>query len=175
MAEFFELTIITKQKIGLNKLDLSLGKEYYTDFLHFFNGNEVVIYENKRDTLWEYEFSVDCTSLFTRENIINKIVVLLESLNDIFKISKFEYAIGNIETNSDFIQNNPDPNYLSNEIILKSSLIILPTNKIEENEINFYHIVFKIDDLICLFNPTSGVLYSAKSDNYKILKESYKI
>ncbi len=179
MAEFFELTIITIKKVDFskwkNKLGLTLGKEYYTGCLNFFYGNELIIYEYQHNNLWEYEFSLNSEILFTRENIFNRIIILLENLDEIFKIDKFEYAIGNIETSSGLIQNNMGSSFLSNEIILKSSLIIIPLNKLVEIEINLFHIVFKFNKLACLFNPTSGILYSAKAEKYKILKESYKL
>lgn len=179
MAEFFELTIITKQKVDFskwkNKFGLILGKEYYTGSLNFFHGNELLIYEYQHNNLWEYEFSLDCERLFTRENIFNKIIILLGNLEDIFNIDTFEYAIGNIETSSDLVKNDIGSSSLSNEIILKSSLIFIPLNTLVEIEISLFHIVFKSDKIACLFNPTSGILYSAKADKYKILKESYKL
>ena len=177
MPEFFELSIISQRKADLKlweeKLALRLGKSVYSGRLNFFNDRNIILNEYDENSVWQYELSVNSIGLFSRDNIINKIVILLEAVNEIGKNCDIEYAIGNIETNNSFISSNANRLNPSKEIILKSSLIFIPEQKLTELEISIYHVVFRLGKTICLYNPTSGILYSSQSEGYKILRESF--
>ena len=176
MAEFFELSLIySKQpdvKGWYSTFSLNLQKSIYSGSLKFYNDRELLFNEFKDNNIWEYEFSVSNIDLFSRENVIDKVLELLEAVNEIMMNDKFEYGIGNIETNGSFISSNKDSLNPSKEMILKSTLIFLPLSKLKMMEINLHHFIFKKGKTVCLFNPTSGILYSSQSENYKILRES---
>ncbi len=176
MAEFFELSLIYKEKPDLKfwqeNLALKLEKYIYSGRLSFFNDKVLILNEYNFNELYEYEFSVEAISLFTRDNVLDQIEKLLLSVSEINSHSKFDYAIGNIETNGTFIASNNGSINPSKEMVLKSALLFLPEEKVLNMEINLYHIVLKRNSIVCLFNPRAGILYSSHSDNYKILRES---
>lgn len=176
MAEFFELSLIYKTKPDLRlwnqKLSLEVGSNIYSGRLSFFNDKKLILNDYSSNDYNEFEFSLGSKDLFVRDSVIDMIKKLLATVSEIYSCSKFEYAIGNIETNSSFISSNNGIYNPSKEMMLKSVLLFLPEDKLLNMEINLHHIVFKSNSVACLFNPKAGILYSSQSENYKILKES---
>jgi len=178
MGESFELSIISEKEIDLKKwqreFSIHSHNYFYKGVFDFFNEKELLLREDKYPLFWVYEISVASKSLFLRDDIVDKILLLLEVVSVIHENSKIEYAIANVETNSLFIDENQDFLTPSKEIILKSALIFIPLSKIEGIEINLYHMVFKFNKMVCFYNPTSGILFSSDDEKFKILKESFR-
>ncbi|HRI02094.1 MAG TPA: hypothetical protein PK006_13670 [Saprospiraceae bacterium] len=177
MGESFEFTLVLCNRIlpiewnNLFNLNYSMG--IYNGVLKFFDNKEIHFVEIYFNNLWTYQISTDAKTLFRRDNIIDQIVLLTKAAELIYVEIGFAYAIGNIETNGSFIFSNGNGKIPSKEMMLKSSLIFVPESKVDELEINLFHIIFRNGNIICLFNPTSGILFLSESENFKILKESY--
>ena len=58
-------------------------------------------------------------------------------------------------------------------MILNSALIFISEEKLNDIEINLFHIIFRKGRTVCLFNPTAGILFTSDSDPYLKLEESY--
>jgi hypothetical protein len=177
MAEFFELFVIFKYKPDLkqweDKLGLTISDSIYCGRLDFFKNKKLMLNEYNGNNFWEYEFSVSAGGLFLRDNIIEQIVSLLSAVDEIRKYSEFEYVIGNIETSGNFLSKNKDCLYPSNQMIMKSTLIFVTEFKLKRMSINLHHMIFKKGKTVCLFNPTSGILYTSASESYNIITESF--
>jgi len=177
MGESFELSLISRERTCFNSRLDGLKNHpqefYYNGVLSFYNNRTILLREFEYPSFWEYEISVSVESLFMRENIIDRILLLLEAVCIIHSNYKIEYSIANIESNSSLIDNNLDALLPSKDMILKSSLIFIPESKINSIEINVYHVIFKLNKTICLYNPNAGILFSSADEKYKILKESF--
>lgn len=178
MAEFFELSLISKCRIDFDlwekEFSLIIGQFHYFGCLNFFKGKEVYFNEYFENEIWVYEISIRCLNLFARDNIINKVELLLQDVDQISRVFSFEYAIANIETNSSFILSSNGALLPSKDIVLGSSLIFIPKFKLDFLEINLYHLILKKGETACLFNPLSGILYTSEGEKYKILSDSFK-
>lgn len=178
MGGCFELSIISKNRIGFktwqDEFSIYSHEIFYNGALAFFDKKEILLREDEYLLFWAYEISVSIKSLFRRDNIIDKILLLLEAVSIIHEKNKIEYAIANVETNSLFIDGNQDVLVPSKDMILKSALIFIPESKIKRTEISLYHMIFSLNKIVCLYNPTSGILFSSQNEKYRILKESFK-
>ncbi|HMR42462.1 MAG TPA: hypothetical protein PKC40_01450 [Saprospiraceae bacterium] len=178
MSEQFELSIVFNDRIDLKfwieNFHICYGKNHYFKNLDFFISKEIVFNEFNYSNLWIYEFSTDARCLFQRDNIIDSILILLDTIISIDQKFNIKYAIGNIETNSTFLLNNQNLLKPTTEMILRSSLIFVPDHVIEELEINLYHIVFNKQRIFSLFNPTTGILFSSECEKYLIMKDSIR-
>ena len=177
MGESFELTMVVDNRITetewKNLFELTYSYEVYTGNLEFFCNKIIHFIEVRSDELWTYQISVQARLLFTREDIICKIEKLTCAMDLINKLLKFEYALGNIETNYMFISSNKNCRNPSKEMILNSALIFISEEKLNDLEINLFHIIFRKGRTVCLFNPTAGILFTSDSDPYLKLEESY--
>jgi len=176
MPAYFELSLILKERLEesffKNEFKLKFDWLNYQGELNFLRDKKVLFQEYCEPDFNEYEFSIQSDGLFTRENVIDKIKLLLSDIVLLNEKIQFEFAIGNIESNSWFISENKIPLQVSNDMILKSSLIFVTESKITELNINMHHLIFLDRGMICLFNPISGLLYSSSQEKYKILRDS---